>query len=270
MTFIYQSFFNRKASLEEELKETLSVDGLVGALRIFQREDGHRHSIDDTFTAWYALQKSPRVTQALDLGTGIGTVGLAVLWGLGEDAHLTCIEAQDVSYKLLTANIECNGLGSRVTALHGDLRTVELTQKFPLITGSPPYFPADAGVLPSDAQKAHARFELRGHVGDYARAAKRYLEKDGIFVFCFPFQQKSRGIKLVEEVGFKIATARDIVPRRTKAPLFSVFAARLDWNGQMVEEPALIVTGENGRYTEEMLEVQKSRGFGPEGTNALQ
>src|SRR5438132_5688011 len=118
----------------------------------------------------------------LDLGTGIGTVGLLVAWGLAPSAQLTAIEAQVLSHRLLLANIEHNGLSARVRPLLGDLRDLALAERFPLITGSPPYFPTSAGIVPQDSQKAHARFELRGDVSDYARAAKRHLAPDGLFV----------------------------------------------------------------------------------------
>lgn len=270
VTELHSNFTSRQKSLEQEMGEELFVSGLVGPYRIFQRLNGHRHSIDDATTAWYALQKSPRVKSTLDLGTGIGTVGLAVLWGLGEEARLTCVEAQDVSYKLLVENIRGNGLDERVRAIHGDIRALELGERFPLITGSPPYFPVGTASLPKDSQKAHARFELRGDVGDYARAAKRYITEDGLFVFCFPFQQKNRCIKLVREVGFRVVTIRDVVPMRTKPPLFSLYCASLNFAGAVVEEPPLIVAHEDGKYTPEMRELQATRGFGPEGTNVME
>lgn len=249
--------------------EELFVSGLVGPYRIFQRVKGHRHSIDDATTAWYALQKSPPVKRTLDLGTGIGSVGLAVLWGLCEGAHLTCVEAQDISYKLLVENIRGNGLEQQVKAIHMDIRTLQLEERFPLITGSPPYFPVGTGSLPGDSQKAHARFELRGDVGDYARAAKRHITNDGLFVFCFPFQQKRRCIKLVTEVGFKLITIRDVVPMKSKPPLFSLYCASLRHAGTVVEEPPLIVAFADGKYTPEMRALQATRGFGPEGTNVI-
>ena len=182
---IHQRFVSRLPSLEQEMGEELFVSGLVGPYRIFQRKNGHRHGIDDATTAWYALQKSPPVKNTLDLGTGIGTVGLAVLWALGQGAKLTCVEAQETSYRLLTENILGNGLNECVRAIHGDIRDLDLGERFPLITGSPPYFPIGTGSLPEDSQKAHARFELRGDVGDYARAAKRHITEDGLFVFLF-------------------------------------------------------------------------------------
>lgn len=269
MATIPRAFRDNQASLEAKLGEPVSVTGLTGELGLFQRVRGHRHSIDDAVTAWYALQQCPGASLYLDLGTGVGTVGLIVLHGLGEQAHMTCIEAQDSSFQLLSANLACNGLQERVTAIHGDLRELELATRFDLITGSPPYFPAHAGTLPQDAQKAHARFELRGHVGDYALTAKRHLRQDGVFVYCFPYQQKQRGIDLVTGQGFHIASCRDVVPTKTSRPLFSVFAARLQGGGSTVEQPPLIVEGDDGRYSPEMLAIQSTRGFGPQGTNVI-
>ncbi|HYG21360.1 MAG TPA: methyltransferase [Verrucomicrobiae bacterium] len=266
---IHQRFLSRISSLEQEMGEELFISGLVGPYRIFQRKKGHRHGIDDATTAWYALQKTPPVTRTLDLGTGVGTVGLAVLWGLGESAELTGVEAQEVSYRLLCENVAGNGLDQRVRAMHGDLRELELGERFPLITGSPPYFPIGSGSVPEDSQKAHARFELRGDVGDYARAARRHITDDGLFVFCFPFQQKSRCISLVTGAGFRLISFRDVMPMQNKPALFSLYCASLSFNGPVTEEKPLIVAYEDGKNTPEMMAIQASRGFGPEGTNVI-
>src|SRR5689334_5300730 len=133
---IHQRFVSRLPSLEGEMGEELFVSGLVGPHRIFQRKNGHRHGIDDAATAWYALQKTHPVKKTLDLGTGIGTVGLVVLWGLGEGVELTCVEAQEISFRLLTENIVGNRLEDRVRAIHGDIRDLDLGERFPLVTGS--------------------------------------------------------------------------------------------------------------------------------------
>jgi tRNA1Val (adenine37-N6)-methyltransferase len=265
----HQRFVSRLPSLEQEMGEELFVSGLVGPYRIFQRKNGHRHGIDDATTAWYALQKTPPIKKTLDLGTGIGTVGLAVLWALGEGAELTCIESQQISYRLLCENILGNGLNGSVRAIHGDIRDLNLGERFPLVTGSPPYFPIGSGSLPGDSQKAHARFELRGNVGDYARAAKRHITEDGLFVFCFPFQQKNRCIELVTDVGFRLVTIRDVVPMKSKPALFSLYCASLGFTGTVTEEEPLIVAFADGRYTPEMRALQATRGFGPEGTNVI-
>jgi tRNA1Val (adenine37-N6)-methyltransferase len=269
-----------RARLGEEMGERITLDALTGpngldreplqddaggeaSWLIAQRKGGHRHSIDDVLTAWYALQVSPPVTEHLDLGTGIGTVGLLTLWGMGPAARLTCVEAQEISYRLLQSNLDANGIRCRVDCLHGDLRDLSLDRKFPLVTGSPPYFPANAGVVPQDSQKAHARFELRGDVSDYARAAVKHLAPGGWFVLCFPYPQKQRALAGIAAAGLKVVKLRDVIPRECLPPLFSLFACR---HCDQVEQPTeveepLTVREQSGRLTAEMAGVRRRFGF---------
>lgn len=230
---------------------------------IAQRKKGHRHSADDVLSAWYALQNSPPVAEHLDLGTGIGTVGLLTLWGMGSSARLTCVEAQEVSYRLLLTNLRANNLCERVDSSHGDLRDLALAKQFPLITGSPPYFPEGTGVLPIDSQKAHARFELRGDVSDYAITAAKHLAPHGWFVFCFPTPQKQRALDGVIAAGLHPVRVRDVIPRATLAPLFSLFACqhREDFPQACTHEPPFVVRKQCGRLSEEMAAVRRGFGF---------
>ncbi len=251
-----------RAELEAELREPITLDGLTGSWSIFQRARGHRHSADDVLTAHYALEVSPRVENHLDLGTGIGTVGLLVLWGMGERARLTAVEAQAISYRLLIANVAANELSERVRTLHGDLREFDEAARFPLITGSPPYFPVGAGIVPQDSQKAHARFELRGDVSDYAKAAARQLEPDGWFVFCFPTPQKRRALDAVVNAGLSVARVRDVIPRETLAPLFSLFACRFPAHvAKTIEEEPFVVRFADGALSPAMTQVRAGFGF---------
>lgn len=277
------AWHHERAALEKHFGESITLDALTGprglaadeilvddsgsqaAWLIAQRAKGHRHSIDDVLTAWFALQVSPRVTTHLDLGTGIGTVGLLVLWGMGPDARLTGIEAQEISHRLWMGNLEANGLRERVSTHKGDLRDLALDQCFPLVTGSPPYFPSGTGVLPEDSQKAHARFELRGDVSDYALAAARHLAPDGWFVFCFPTPQKSRALKSAEAAGFAVVKVLDVIPRESLPPLFSLFACRLRaGSGEETiasESGTFTVREKSGRLTAAMAAVRRGFGF---------
>jgi tRNA1Val (adenine37-N6)-methyltransferase len=247
--------------LEIELGEPITIDALTGAWQIAQRAGGHRHSADDVLTASFALDEAPAAPLALDLGTGIGGVGLLVLWGLGEAARLVAVEAQAISHRLLLANIAGNALTARVEAQLGDLRDFHDARRFPLVTGSPPYFPLGTGIVPADSQKAHARFELRGDVRDYALAAARQLApgNDGVFVFCFPSPQKARALAAVEAAGLVTTRVRDVIPRATLKPLFTLFAARRA--GSLVEDAPFVVREQTGELTAAMQQVRRRFGF---------
>jgi tRNA1(Val) A37 N6-methylase TrmN6 len=146
--------------------------------------------------------------------------------------------------------------------MHGDLRDLHLETRFSLITGSPPYFDVRAGIVPADSQKAHARFELRGDVRDYANTAIRHLTPEGLFVLCFPFAQKDRALSALRDAGFARIVHRDVVPRAGLPALFSLFACSVNGPTETSDaEPPFIVRNAEGTHTDHMHEVRSRFGW---------
>jgi len=144
--------------------DELSLDALAGRWRIYQLRNGHRFSADDLLTAWAASAARPAARALLDIGAGIGSVGLLTLWRMSRDARLTMVEVQEVSHRLAHRTVAYNGLQRRVDLHHADLRSWG-DGHYDLITGSPPYLPPGNGTLSRHPQKAAARFELNGDLG---------------------------------------------------------------------------------------------------------
>ncbi len=247
----------------DRVEDELTVDGLTRDWTIAQRRAGHRHSTDDLLTGWYAAEHAPGAKRLLDLGSGIGSVGLLALWR-SPGATLTAVEAQEVSFALLQRNIATNGLQDRVRAVHGDLREVRFEgETFDLVTGSPPYFDVKAGIVPQDSQKAHARFELRGDVRDYARAARAALAPMGHFVFCFPTVQRARAEAAVLAADLAVVRSRDVIPKFGAPALFSLFVTRRaeEVSATSIREPDYVVRDASGDPTEEHLRARASFGM---------
>lgn len=242
--------------------DELTVDALTGGWSIEQRKKGHRHSTDDLLTGWYAVEVAPDARRILDLGAGLGSVGLIALWR-SPAATLVAIEAQEVSFALLERNIARNGLADRVRAIHGDLREVRVPETFDLVTGSPPYWDVTWGVVPADSQKAHARFELRGDVADYARAARAHLAPGGRFVCCFPSVQRARAEAAFVGAELALVRSRDVIPRAGAAPLFTLFACAhaSEAPGPAIVEPAHVVRDAAGVPTATHARARASLGF---------
>ncbi len=242
----------------------LTTDRLTRDWTITQRKRGHRHSTDDLLTGWYASLCAPDADRVLDLGSGVGSVGMLVLWR-SPRARLTAIEAQDVSFRLLERNVADNDLRARVRAIHGDLRYTRLAgESFDLVTGSPPYFGVTEGIVPSDSQKAHARFELRGDVRDYCVAARASMAKGGRFVFCFPAPRRARAARALAVAGLALVRSREVVPRRGASPLFSLFCCRReeDPGSEAIVEPVYCVRDESGAQTTEHATTRAAFGMG--------
>jgi tRNA1(Val) A37 N6-methylase TrmN6 len=266
MALTREQLLVRRSQLEAERGEPITLDALTRDFSMFQRRRGHRHSTDDLLTAWYAVSKAPAVSlRLLDLGSGIGSVGLSVLWRF-EQATLTAIEVQDVSHALLRENVNANELERRVHTIHGDLRHFETHEDFDLVTGSPPYFDVNDGIVSADSQRAAARFELHGDVRDYCLAARKALAPGGRFIFCFPTLQTDRAKRACAAADLSILSLRDVVPRKNVAPLFSLYACARNDDPSVttfVHEPPFVVRDEDGNHTPEMKGVRATFGFDP-------
>ena len=237
-----------------------SLDHLAGDWRIFQLKKGHRFSTDDLMTAWVAAQSRPDSQRLLDLGSGIGSVGLLTLWRMETSARLTTLEVQTLSTGLARRTVEYNGLQSRVQIWDGDLRDplpFPASPPFDLITGSPPYIPAHKGVQSPHPQKAAARIELHGDVFDYCRTAAQALAPDGRFCFCHAAADP-RPEPAIEAAGLRLLQRRDVVFRADQPPLIALFVCAL--SGERRDAPPFFIRGNDGQWTDEYLAMRAAMG----------
>jgi tRNA1(Val) A37 N6-methylase TrmN6 len=230
---------------------------LAGDWRILQLARGHRWSLDDLVTAWFAASHAtPR--RFADLGCGIGTVLLLTAWRF-PSATGVGVEAQHVSVALARRSIAWNGVGDRVSVVHGDLRTTSLDGRFDLVTGTPPYLPPGTAVESSRPQWGPCHFEHRGGIEDYCLAAARLLARDGLFVTCAGALQEERVAAGAAAAGLTIVRRRDVVPRSGKPPLFAVYAMRV--GGSLTVEPSLVVRDAAGRWTSPFRDLRGAMGL---------
>jgi len=225
----------------------ITCDQLTDSWDIYQLKRGHRFSADDIFTAYFASKSHPHPKTILDLGAGIGTVGLLTLSRFPQ-ATLTMIEAQQISHQLAAKTISQNGLSDRVQAIHGDLRHTDLqNRRFDLITGSPPYFPVEKGVMSPHPQRAACRMELRGSIIDYAQTAARYLKDDGFFVVCFAAND-NRSIEALSSANLHCILRQDIVFRADLPPTISIFVSQKH-PGRLVHAAPIMIRDHLGKWT---------------------
>jgi tRNA1Val (adenine37-N6)-methyltransferase len=250
-----------------------TLDAISGHFRLFQLRDGHRFSTDDILTAWYGTTWCPMARTALDLGSGIGTVGMIAAWRL-PGAKFVTVEAQPESVALARKSALYNGLGDRYEIRAGDFRdagVLRTGEKFDLVTGSPPYFPPEAGVKSEHPQKLACRFELRGTVADYCTTAARHLAPGGFFACVFPHEpaQLARVEAAAKASGLVIVRKRPVVFREGDPALVALFglvrAEDLpEWfRGRTWAEPDLVIRTCKGEIHPEYSAVKLAIGFPP-------
>ena len=248
-----------------------SLDAISGHFRLFQLRDGHRFSTDDVLTAWYGTSWAPRAATVLDLGSGIGSVGMVAAWRLPSATFVT-VEAQEESVRLARKSAAYNGLEARYDIRHGDFRdpgVLGTDERFDLVLGSPPYFPRGTGVEGDHPQKVQCRFEVRGDISDYTRVAMAHLAPGGIFACVFPSVQLDRVVRAANEAGATIVRRRPVVFREGDAPLVDLFAMMraVDLPDAMRAatwvEPPLVIRQAAGPVHPEYAAVKLAFGFPP-------
>lgn len=251
-----------------------TLDAISGHFRIFQLREGHRFSTDDVLTAWYGTTWCPCARTALDLGSGIGCVGMIAAWRL-PGARFVTIEAQPQSVELARRSARWNGLDARFEIREGDFRDPGLldpSERFDLILGSPPYFPPGSGVVSEHPQKLACRFELRGTIADYALVAARHLAPGGLFACVFPFHppsQHERALAAARNAGLTVVRTRRVVLREGDPPLLALLAlSRSDdlpesFRNRTFTEPDLLIRTRSGGVSHEYSAIKLAIGFPP-------
>ncbi|MFT7621346.1 MAG: tRNA1Val (adenine37-N6)-methyltransferase [Myxococcota bacterium] len=238
-----------------------TLNRLAGDWKIFQLKKGHRFSTDDLMTAWTAAHARPSARRLLDIGSGIGSVGLLALWRLAAaEAHLTSLEVQSLSRDLMLKTIAHNGLEHRTDPRLGDLRAREHLPQgpvFELVTGSPPYIPIGRGVQSPHPQKAAARIELHGSVFDYCITGARMLAPDGCFALVHAAADP-RPEQAIAAAGLTLRARRDVHFRADQPPLIALFECA--HSGERHDHPPFFIRGTDGQWTDEYLEMRRDMG----------
>ena len=262
------------SGLGPALESGETLDAISGYFRLFQLADGHRFSTDDVLTAWYGTTWCPSARSVLDLGSGLGTVGMIAAWRL-PGARFVTVEAQEQSVRLARKSAEWNGLSDRYEIRQGDFREsgmLRAEEQFDLVLGSPPYFPPGSGVEGDHPQKVACRFEMRGNIADYCGAAAKHLAPGGLFACVFPVnpdEQHDRVKQAASAHRLSIVRWRPVVLREGERPLLGLFglmrAADLPeaMRTQSWAEPPLTIRTRDGAVHPEYSAVKLAFGFPP-------
>ena len=213
---------------------TTSDTLLGGRLRLLQPRSGYRINVDSLLLVGFAGER--RVDRAIDLGAGVGALGLlAVARGIAKQALL--IEADARLAELARQNLELAGLTGEVRQL--DLATQKLRETAAaLVLCNPPYYPAGSHRPAQSPGRAAAR---SGEVAPFLKAAAGALaRKTGRALFCYPAPQLAELLAAAARVGLVPKRLRLVHARATEPARLALIELRVARPGGLVIEPPLV------------------------------
>lgn len=214
---------------------SITTDSLLGgSLRLRQPKTGYRVNQDSLLLVAFAGAR--RVERVVDLGAGVGALGLLALHhGLAKRALL--VEASAELASLARDNLEHGGFVGDVLEL--DLSRSRLRDSgAPLVLCNPPYYPARSHRPAQSPAKAGAR---SGDVGPFLAAAAACLaRKTGRALFCYPAPQLPEFLAAASQQQLVAKRLRLVHAREGEAARLALVELRAARPGGLVVEPPLI------------------------------
>ena len=157
-----------------------------GKLQIIQKKKGYRFSVDAILLSQFIkIHKDERV---MDLGTGCGI--LPLLLSHTTKAHsFIGVEIQKKLADCAKKNVILNHLENRISIIKQDFRGLRNTfspGSFDVVLSNPPYRKYRTGRINPSVEKAIARHEIKGTLGDLISIASYLLPPKGRCYLIFP------------------------------------------------------------------------------------
>lgn len=218
----------------------------------------HTFGTDAVILSYFAKIKAR--DKALDMGTGCGIIPF--LWLRNEKInHVCCLDIQENAYNQVCHSIEINRLQDRISAYHCDLREIEKTfqaEEFSLVTMNPPYKPVGTGIESMDNSAKIARHEVCCNIEDACKAASYLLKYSGKFCMCHRPERLVDALELMRKYKLEPKRLRFVQDKAGEQPFLFLVQGQKGAKPFLRVEPQLIIKKENGKFTDEMLEIYGS------------
>ena len=240
-----------------ELEEGYRLDDLmIGGFRLIQNTRQFCFGTDSVLLADFATTHTKGRDRIAELCCGNGAVSVLMLARRGE--NLICgFELQKDVCELCERNIELNGLTEHMKVVNTDLKLIgkEHYNLYDAVVVNPPYYSAGSGPRIEDDSRRLSREEGSADLGDIIRMAKKMLKTRGKLIMVHRASRLGELAALLAENGFALK-ALQCVHASSDSPASLVLVSASKQGGVWCDvEPPVIISGEDGGYTPQLLRI---------------
>jgi tRNA1(Val) A37 N6-methylase TrmN6 len=219
------------------------IDRLLdGRVKVAQPADGYRVAVDAVLLA--AAVEPAAGAHVLDLGCGVGSVGLCLAWRR-PDLAITGLDREAVFVAAARANAEANG--ARLQVVQGDVLHPP-SERFDEVMMNPPYLKAGTATVSAHPLKAAATAEGAAKFGDWIACARAVLKPGGILTLIHRADRLDDVLSGVARSFGGIAIL-PIHPKQGRAARRIILRAQLGSGEPMALLPGLVLHEADGAFT---------------------
>jgi tRNA1Val (adenine37-N6)-methyltransferase len=248
--------------LRERGGETVD-EVLGGRLRIIQKKNAYRFSLDALLLAHFVVLKEG--DDLIDLGTGSGIIAL-ILAGRYRCGKVLGIDIQEDLVAMARRSVALNNLEGRVEIRRGDVRRPGSfcdPFSFDVVVFNPPYRRLRSGRVSSDPGKAVARHEIAGTAGDFLAAADYLLREGGRVHTIYPATRMVELIFRMRASRLEPKRLKMVHSRRGGAAKFVLVEGQKGGGEELSVLPPLFIYETAGGYTSETAAIFRDLSASP-------
>ena len=225
-------------------------------LKIIQDTNGFCFGIDSVLLSDYAknIKKGSKV---IDLGTGTGIISI-LLCGKTELSKIVGVEIQKEVYQMAQKSIKLNHLENRFEIINQnitDLKDIYSRASFDVVVTNPPYKKENTGLKNEEEKKIISRHEVKATLEDFMQISSYLLKDKGEFYMVHRPERLVDIMSIMRQNKIEPKNIRFVCPNTKKAPNLVLIKGIKLGNPFLKVEKNLYVYNENGKYTEEILQI---------------
>jgi len=235
---------------ERRIMATMSL--FRDRLKILQRAEGYRFSVDAVILAHHISLNDMDV--GVDLGTGCGVIPIILAYR-SASARLYGIEIQKDLADLASRNVRLNHMEDRITIVSGDMKDFRSYLEpgiADVVFSNPPYRKVLSGRISPDPERAVAKHEIKGTLCDVVSVAEKLLKPSGRLVVIYPAGRMADLLSQMRAFRLEPKRIRLVHSRRHCDAELILAEGRKQGRPGLRVVPPLIVHEEKGGYTDEL------------------
>lgn len=248
--------------MDIKLKENERIDDLeYKGLKIIQNENGFCFGMDAVLLSHFAKNSIRKNDKILDIGTGTGIIGI-LLCAKTEASQIVGIEIQNNVADMAKRSIELNNMQDKFTIINDDLKEMNKyfnNSYFDVIVSNPPYKQDNTGLKNDSEEKIISRHEVKCDLEDVIMCASKMLKDKGSFHMVHRPERLKDILCTLNKYKLEPKEIRFVHPKANKKPnLILIKSVKNSRPFLNIQEP-LYVYGEDGSYTQEILEIYERK-----------
>jgi tRNA1(Val) A37 N6-methylase TrmN6 len=226
-------------------------------LKIIQKKDGYRFSLDAILLADFTSKFILPGAFVLEFGTGSGVIPITLASKIG-DIRIIGLEIQEDLCEMAKRSVKLNKLEDKIKIIKGDLKEsskIFKEQRFDIVIANPPYKPKKSGRINIDLQKAIARHELECNLKELVKASSFLTKVKGRVILVYSPERISVLIYELRTNGFEPKHIRFIHSfTHSEAKMVLIESVKGGRPGVKVLPPLVVYKG-RGDYSEEVKKI---------------